>query len=91
MRWFISFRSVERHKRSKRSGFVFFSCLKDSAFTAVKRDAKVLTGYVKGHLYSVEGKPNGEPFLSKMLYKRGVRPWGGASLNKTLLCTPTGN
>ena len=51
MRWFISFRSVKRHKRAishvyfmvveksrKRSGFVIFSCLKDSAFTAVKRD-----------------------------------------------------
>ena len=51
MRWFISFRSVKRHKRlisqmyfmvvkksRKRSGFVIFSCLKDSAFTAVRRD-----------------------------------------------------
>ena len=57
-------------KSRKRSGFVIFSCLKDSAFTAVKRDAKVLTRYVKGHLFSVEGKRNGEPFLSKSLDKR---------------------
>ena len=29
-------------KSRKRSGFVIYSCLKDSAFTAVKKDAVVL-------------------------------------------------
>ena len=48
----VSFQSVKRHKMAnrrhfvavkksrKRSGFVLYSYLKDSAFTAVKRDAK---------------------------------------------------
>ena len=35
-------------KSRKRSGFVIYSYLKDSAFTAVKRDAKFQSRFVKG-------------------------------------------
>ena len=37
--------SMAVKKSRKRSGFVIYSCLKDSAFTAVKKDA-VLLNYV---------------------------------------------
>ena len=39
------------NKKRKGSGFVIYSYLKDSAFTAVKRRAK----YVKGYHLSTEG------------------------------------
>ena len=51
--YFIAVKELWKH-----SGFVICSYLKESAFTAVKRDAKFWTRYVKG-----------VPFLSKMMYK----------------------
>ena len=54
----------------KRSNFVIDSYLKDSEFTAVKRDAKFYTRYMKGVPF----------FLSKMVYKRV----GGVSSCKIL-------
>ena len=43
-----------------------YSCLKDSAFTAVERNAKFLNKYVKGVQF-LEGR-EGVPFLLKMVY-----------------------
>ena len=48
-------------KTRKRFGFVIYSYFKDSAFTAVKRDAKFLSRYMKG-----------VTFPSKMVYE-GIR------------------
>ena len=48
-------------KSRKRSIFVIDSYLKDSAFTAVKRDAKFQTRYVKG-----------VPFVNRRCKKRGT-------------------
>ena len=50
-------------KNEKTFGFVIYSYFKDSAFTAVKRDAKFLSRYMKG-----------VTFPSKMVYER-VRGW----------------
>ena len=50
-------------KTRKRFGFVIYSYFKDSAFTAVKRDAKVLSRYMKG-----------VTFPSKLVHER-VRGW----------------
>ena len=50
-------------KTRKRFGFVIYSYFKDSAFTAVKRDAKFLSRYMKG-----------VTFPSKMVYE-GIRGW----------------
>ena len=50
-------------KNEKTFGFVIYSHFKDSAFTAVKRDAKFLIRSMKG-----------VPFLSKMVYE-WVRGW----------------
>ena len=56
------------------------SCLKDSAFTVVKRDAMFLTRYVTGVPFVNRGYTKGVPFLSKLVYKR-VRGWAlGRSL-----------
>ena len=55
----------------KRSGFVIYSYLKDSAFTAVKRDAK---GVFERGVLSTEGIRNDYPFLSKSFIKR-MRGW----------------
>ena len=52
----------------KRSVFVIYSYLKDSSFTAVKRDTK---GEFERGASSIEGIPNGYLFLSKMLFKKG--------------------
>ena len=54
----------------KLSDFVTCPYFKDSAFTAVKRDAKFQTRHVKGVPLPIEGVP----FLSKMEYKM-VRGW----------------
>ena len=62
----------KRVKKSRKlSDFVIYSYFKDSVFTAVKRDAKFQTRYVKG-----------VPFLSKMLYTyKRVSGWtSGRSL-----------
>ena len=60
-------------------------CLKDSAFTKVKRDANMCNGY---HL-SIEGIPKGYLFCQKWYINGyGVEPWGGASPYKHLLGTP---
>ena len=52
--------------------FVIGSYLKDCAFTADKRDARVkfLTGCVKGMPSFNRMYAKGVPFLSKMVYKR---------------------
>ena len=50
-------------KTRKRFGFVIYSYFKHSAFTAVKRDAKFLSRYMKG-----------VKFPSKMVYE-GIRGW----------------
>ena len=46
------------------------SYLKDSAFRAVKRDAKSQTRYVKGVPFVNRGYTKGVPFSWKMVYKR---------------------
>ena len=51
----------------KHSGFVICSYFQDSVFTAVKRDAKFWTRYVKG--VPLRRPMKGVPFLSKMMYK----------------------
>ena len=61
-------------KSRKRSIFVIDSYLKDSDFTAVKRDAKFLTRYVKGVPFVNRGYMKGVPFPLKIAYKR-VRGW----------------
>ena len=38
-------------KSRKFPSFVIYSCLKESAFTAAKRDAKFQTSYVNGVLF----------------------------------------
>ena len=67
-------------KLRKRSIFVIDSYLNGSAFTALKRDAKFLTKYVKGVTFVNRRYTKGVPFSWKMLYKR-VRGWtSGRSL-----------
>ena len=51
------------------------SYLKDSAFTAVKRDAKFYTRYVKGVPFVNRRYTKGVPFSWKMVYK-----WVGLDL-----------
>lgn len=59
-------------KKSKKSSgfdsdlFIFI----DSAFIAIKRDAKFLTKYVKKVPFLTEKYTKGVPFLPKMVYKR---------------------
>jgi len=63
----------------KRSGFVIYSYLKDSAFTAVKRNAK---GVFERGVLSIKGIRNCYLFLSEIVYKKGEGlpgPWGRAS------------
>ena len=50
------------------------SYIKDSAFTAVKRDANFSTRYVKGVPFVNSIYTKGIPFSWKMVYKR-VRGW----------------
>ena len=74
------------HSR-KRSIFVIDSYLNDSVFTAVKRDAKSQTRYVKG--VPSAGIRKEYLFREKWYTKgQGVGPRGGASLYKNLLSTP---
>ena len=50
------------------SGFVIYSYLKDSAFTAcLKRDAKFQTRYVKGVPFAYRRYTEGVSLLSKMV------------------------
>ena len=53
----------------KRSIFVTDSHLKDYAFTAVKKDAKFYTRYVKGVPFVNNRYTKGVPFSWKMVYK----------------------
>ena len=80
----LSFQSVKRPHRANRcifwlwkklwkhSGFVICSYFQDSVFTAVKRDAKFWTRYVKG--VPLRRPMKGVPFLSKMMYKSPPPP-----------------
>ena len=52
-------------KLRKSPGFVIDSYLKDSVFTAVKRDEKFLTRYVKGVPFVNRRYTKGVSFLSK--------------------------
>ena len=61
-------------KSGKHSIFVIDSYLNDSAFTAVKRDEKFLTRYVKGASLVNRKYTKGVPFSWKTVYKR-VRGW----------------
>ena len=61
----------------KRSGFVIYLYLKDSAFTAVKRDAK---GIFERGVLSREGIQNGYFFLSRIVHKKGEGWTSGTSL-----------
>ena len=54
----------------KRSGFVVYSHFKNSAFQAIKRDAKFPARYVKKVPFLTEKYTKGVPFLPKMVYKR---------------------
>ena len=54
----------------KLSGFVIYSYLKESAFTAVKRDAMLQTRSVKGVPFVNRRYTKGVPFLPKMVYSR---------------------
>ena len=57
-------------KLRNRSGFVIYSYLKDSVFTAFKRDGKFYTRYVKGVPLSTEGKRK-EYLLCQKWYVKG--------------------
>ena len=61
----------------KRSRFVIYLYLKDSAFTAVKRDAK---GIFERGVLSREGIQNGYLFLSRIVHKKGEGWTSGTSL-----------
>ena len=61
----------------KRFGFVIYLYLKDSAFTAVKRDAK---GIFERGVLSREGIQNGYLFLSRIVHKKGEGWTSGTSL-----------
>ena len=67
-------------KSRKRSIFVTDSYWKDSAFTAVKRDAKSQTRYVKGVPFVNRRYMKGVPFLWKMVHKRVMVWTSGRSL-----------
>ena len=70
-------------KSIKRSRFVIYSYFKDSAYTAsVKRDVKFLTMYVKGVPFVNGRYTKEEPFLSKIVQKKGkgLDRGGGAPL-----------
>ena len=56
-------------KSEKRYIFVIDSYLNDNAFTAVKRDAKFQTRYVKGEPQSTEGIRKGYLFREKWYIK----------------------
>ena len=56
-------------KSRKPSIFVTDSHLKDDAFTAVKRDIKFYTRYVKGEPFVNKRYTKGVPFSWKMVYK----------------------
>ena len=78
----------------KRSGFVIYSYLKDSAFTAVKRDAK---GVFERGVLSTEGIRKDYPFLSKIVFKKdegldhGDEPLATKSLLFISLIPPLGD
>ena len=55
---------------TERSGFVTYSRFKDSAFRAVKRDAKFETRYVKRVPFVNRRYTKGVLFLLNMEYKR---------------------
>ena len=53
---------------------MIYSYFKDSAFTAVKRDAKFGTRYAKGEPFVDRSLTKGVPFLPKLVNRR-VRDW----------------
>ena len=63
-------RAVKETRQENVLVFVIYSYLKDCAFTAVKRDARVkfLTGYVKGIPFFNRRRTKGVPFQSKMVH-----------------------
>ena len=71
----MNFMAVKESR--KRSGFVIYLYLKDSAFTAVKRDAK---GIFERGVLSREGIQNGYLFLSRIVHKKGEGWTSGTSL-----------
>ena len=73
-RWILWLIILWLIKSRKCSIFVTDSYWKDSAFIAVKRDAKSQTRYVKGVPFVNRRYMKGIPFLSKMVYKR-VTGW----------------
>ena len=58
-------------KSKKSLIFVIDSHSNDSAFTAVKRNAKFLTRYVKGVPFVNRRYTKGVPFSLKMVYPKG--------------------
>ena len=69
----------------KRSGFVIHSYLKDSSFTAIKRDQK---GEFERGVSSIEGIRNGYLFLSKMVYKKSDGLYLGEEPLLKVCCFP---
>ena len=53
-------------KSRKRCGFLIYSYFKESAFTAVKRDAKFYARYVRGVPFVNRRCMKGLPFLSQL-------------------------
>ena len=70
----LSFLFSPRRQSAPESLIVGYSYPKDSAFTAVKRDAKFLSRFVKGVPFVNRKYTKGLPFLSNMVHKR-VRSW----------------
>ena len=60
-------------KSTKFSSFVIYSHLKENVITALKRDAKFSTRYVKRVPFVNRGYTKGVPFRLKMVFKRGKR------------------
>ena len=78
-------------KSRKRSIFVIDSHLNESAFTSVKREAKLLNRYVKGVPCVNRRCTKGVLFFVKngiLMGIKGVVHRGGPSLYKMLLSTP---
>ena len=55
----------------KRSGLVIYSCLKDTAFTAAKKDEKYETRYVKWMLFVSRWNTKGRLIFHQKYYVKG--------------------
>ena len=73
-------------KSRKRSIFVVDSSFKDSAFTAVKRDAKFKTRYVKGVLFVNKRHTIGVTFSQKHGIQKGEGLDLGAEPSRINIC-----